>query len=66
MFLTLERWQEEERAEDREGRRKTEIPEEYVRVGAVWEAVLLELIEKTIIRGWLQGLRTAGMCNEDS
>lgn len=53
MFLTLERWQEEERTEDRAGRRKTEEPEEHVRVGTARAGVALGQIEEIIIREWL-------------
>lgn len=44
MLLTLERWQEEERTENRAGGRQTEEPEEHVRMGT------LRLIEEIIVR----------------
>lgn len=53
LFLTLQTWWGEERREDREGRRKTEEPEECVRVGAVKDGAALGPKEESTTRGWL-------------
>lgn len=34
-------------------------------MGSVKEVMVLGLLEKISIRGWLEGLRTAGICDED-
>lgn len=43
----------EERTEDGEGRRKTEGPQVYGRVGTVKESVVWGKIEEVVTMGWL-------------